>query len=144
MMRLDAMILVFEYKVLFKIFHSLLSPSSTGSLVPLHILPLGWCHLHIWECWYFSWQSWFQLVIYPAQHFTWCFAYKLKKQGDNIQPWQTPFPILNHSIVPCLVLTIASLPTYKFLRRQLRRSGSPISSRIFHSLLWSTQWKALR
>ena len=22
-------------------------------------------------------------------------AYKLNKQGDNIQPWHTPFPILN-------------------------------------------------
>ena len=32
-------------------------------------------------------------------------AYKLNKQGDNIQPWHTPFPIWNQSIVPCLVLT---------------------------------------
>ena len=30
-------------------------------------------------------------------------AYKLNKQGDNIQPWHTPFLILNQSIVPCLV-----------------------------------------
>ena len=29
------------------------------------------------------------------------------KQGDNIQPWRTPFPIWNQSIVPCPVLTIA-------------------------------------
>ena len=28
-------------------------------------------------------------------------VYKLKKQNDNIQPWCTPFPILNHSVVPC-------------------------------------------
>ena len=32
-------------------------------------------------------------------------AYKLNKQGDNIQPWRTPFPIWNQSVVPCLVLT---------------------------------------
>ena len=32
-------------------------------------------------------------------------AYKLNKQGDNIQPWRTPFPIWNHSVVPCPVLT---------------------------------------
>ena len=25
------------------------------------------CHLHIWGYWYFSWQSWFQLVLLPAQ-----------------------------------------------------------------------------
>ena len=55
-----------------QLFHSLLSPSSRGSLVPLHFLPLEWYHLHIWGCWYFSWQSSFQLVIYPFWHFTWC------------------------------------------------------------------------
>ena len=35
-------------------------------------MPLGWCHLHIWGYWYFSWQSWFQLVLLPAQRFSWC------------------------------------------------------------------------
>src|SRR5574337_73859 len=29
-------------------------------------------------------------------------AYKLNKQGDNIQPGHTPFPIWNQSVVPCL------------------------------------------
>ena len=70
-------------------------------------------------------------------------ANKLNKQSDNIQPWRTPFPIWNQPIVPCLVLTIASWPTYRFLWRQVRWSGIPISLRIFHSLLWSTQSKAL-
>ena len=70
-------------------------------------------------------------------------AYKLNKQGDNIQPWRTPFPIRNQSVVPCPVLTVASWPAYRFLRRQIRWSGIPISFRIFHSLLWSTQSKAL-
>ena len=65
------------------------------------------------------------------------------KQGDNIQPWCTPFPIWNQSVVPCPVLIIASWPACRFLRRQIRWSGSPISWRIFHSLLWSTQSKAL-
>ena len=45
---------------------------------------------------------------------------KLNKQGDNIQPWYTPFPIWNQSVVPCLVLTVASWPAYRFLRRQVR------------------------
>jgi len=35
-------------------------------------------------------------------------AYKLNKQGDNVQPWRTPFPIWNQSVVPCPVLTVAS------------------------------------
>jgi len=65
-------------------------------------------------------------------------ACKLNKQGDNIQPWHTPFPSLNQSIVPCLILTIASQPVYRFIRRQIRWSGIPISLRISLSLLWST------
>ena len=70
-------------------------------------------------------------------------AYKLNKQGDNIQPWCTPFPIWNQSVVPCPVLTVASWHAYRFLKRQVRWSGIPISFRIFHSLLWSTQSKPL-
>ena len=31
-------------------------------------------------------------------------AYKLSKLGDNIQPWHTPLPIWNQSVVPCPVL----------------------------------------
>ena len=54
-------------------------------------------------------------------------AYKLNKQGDNIQPWRTPFPIWNQSIVPCPVLIVASWPAYRFLRRQVRWPGIPIS-----------------
>ena len=47
-------------------------------------------------------------------------AYKLNKQGDNLQPWHTPFPIWNQSVVPCPVLTVASWPAYRFLKRQAR------------------------
>ena len=70
-------------------------------------------------------------------------AYKLNKQGDDIQPWRTPFPIWNQSVVPCPLLTVASWPVYIFLNRQVRWSGIPIPFSIFHSLLWSTQLKAL-
>ena len=59
-------------------------------------------------------------------------AYKLNKQADNIEPWHTPFPIWNQSVVPCPVLTVASWCAYRFLRRQVRWSGIPISFRIFH------------
>ena len=37
-------------------------------------------------------------------------AYKLNKQGDNIQPWCTPFPIWNQSL-PCPVLLLPDLHT---------------------------------
>ena len=65
-------------------------------------------------------------------------AYMLNKQGNNIQPWCTPFPILNQSVVPCPVLTVASWPAYRFLRRQVRWSVIPISLSIFYIFLWST------
>ena len=54
-------------------------------------------------------------------------ACKLNKQGDNIQLWRTPFPIWNQSVVTCPVLTVASWPAYRFLKRQVRGSGIPIS-----------------
>ena len=65
-------------------------------------------------------------------------AYKLNNQGDIIQAWCIPFLSLNQSIILCLLLTVASSPAYRFLRRQVRWSGVPIPWRIFHSLFWST------
>ena len=47
---------------------------------------------------------------------------KLNKQGAYIQPWHTLFPVLNQSVVPCPVLTVAFWPAYRFLRRQVRYS----------------------
>ena len=70
-------------------------------------------------------------------------AYKLNKQGENMQPWYTPFPIWNQSVVPCPVLTVASWPAYRFLRRQVMWIGARNSLSIFQSLLWSTKSKAL-
>ena len=71
-------------------------------------------------------------------------AYK-NKQGDNIQPWHTPytaltysFPNLEPAVVPCPVLTVASWLAYWFLKRHVWWSGIPISLNIYHSLLWST------
>ena len=43
------------------------------------------------------------------------FSYKLYKQSGNIQPWWTPFSILNQSIVPCQVRTEDS--SNKFIKR---------------------------
>ena len=67
----------------------------------------------------------------------------LKLYPLYIQLWHTLFPILNQSTVPCPVLTVASWAAYRFCRKQVRWSGIPIPLRIFHSLLWSTQSKAL-
>ena len=78
----------------------------------------------------------------PAFHIMYS-AYKLNKQGDNIQPWRTPFLIWNQSVVSCPVLIVASWHTYKVLSRQVRWSGISISWRIFHSFLWSMPSKVL-
>ena len=67
-----------------------------------------------------------------------CSAYKLNKQRDNIQPWCTPCPVWNQSVVPCLVLTAAACPAYRFLRRQVRWSGIPISWRTLHFVVIHT------
>ena len=68
-------------------------------------------------------------------------AYKINTQGEQYTALTYfPFPIWNESVVPCLVLTVA----YRFLRRQVRWSGIPISLRIFqfvviHTKLWHSQ-----
>ena len=142
----DAMILVFWMLSFKPVFHSLVSPSSStkGSLVPFCFLPLAWYHLHYLRLLIFI----LAVLILACDSSSLVFpmvysACKLHKQGDNIQPWCIPFPILIQSIVPCPVLTVDSRPAYRFLRRQVRWSGIPISWRIFHRLLWSTQSEAL-
>ena len=130
-----------ECGVLNQLFHSPLSLSSKGSfsssLSVIRVVSSAYLRL---------------LIFLPAILISACAssslaflmmysAYKLNIQGDNIQPWLTLFLIWNQSVVPCPVLTVASWPAYRFLRRQVRWSGIPISSRIFQSLWWSTQSK---
>jgi len=64
----DAMILTFwmlSFKPAFPLstftFKRLFSSSSLSAI-----------RVHIWGCWYFLLQSWFQQRIHPAWHFTWC------------------------------------------------------------------------
>ena len=70
-------------------------------------------------------------------------AYKLSKQGDNIQPYYTPFLIWKQSAIPYTILTVASWPPYRVLKRQVRWSVTYISLKIVHCLLWFTQSKPL-
>ena len=117
-MELGAIILVY-WMLSFKLAFSLSSFTLIKRLFSSSSLSVEWYHLWIWGCWYFSQQSWLQLVIHPAFHMMY-YAYKLNKQGDNIQPCCIPFSILNQSVVPCTVRTIASWPAYRILRRQVR------------------------
>ena len=110
-----------ECRALSQLFQSLLSLSSRGSLVLLHFLPLRVVS-----------SAYLRLLIFPLAilipacasssplFLMMYFANKLNKQGNNIQPWRTLFPIWNQSVVPCLVLTVASWPVYRFLKRQVR------------------------
>ena len=54
-------------------------------------------------------------------------AYKLNNQGDYMHPWHTTFLIWNQPAVPCSVLTVVSLPPYRF-------SGGKSGSLVFPSL----------
>jgi len=140
----DAMILVF-WRFSFKPTFSLSSFTfikrlfNSSSLSPIRVVPSAYLRLLI-----------FLLAILIPSYassspafFMMYSAYKLNKHGDDIQPWSTPFPIWTQSVVPCPVLTVASSPVYRFVRRQVMWSGIPISFRIFHSLLWSNS-KRLR
>ena len=113
-----------------QLFHSPLSPSSWASLVPLHFL-----HYSGMSFAYLRLLIFLPAILIPACdspslafHIMYS-AYKLNKQGDNIQSCHTSFPIWNQSVVPDPVLTVVSWPAYSFLS-QARWSGILISSRI--------------
>ena len=57
-------------------------------------------------------------------------AYKLNNQSDNIQPWHTPFPILNQSVVPCPVLTVASWPAHRFLKMKVKEKNEKVDLKL--------------
>ena len=143
-MGLDAMILVFwmlSFKPTFSLSYFIFIKRlfSSSSLSAIRVVSSTYLRLLI-----FLPAIWIPACASSSPEFLIMYsAYKLNKQGDNIQPWRTPFPIWNQSVVPCPVLTVASWPAYRFLKRQFRWSGIHISLRIFHSLLWSTQSKAL-
>ena len=68
---------LFFWMLSFKLAFLLSSFTFIKRLFSSYFLPLEWYHLHIWDCWYFSQQSWFQLVLNPAQHFTWCTLHRI-------------------------------------------------------------------
>ena len=132
--------LFFECWALSQLFHFLLSLSSRGFLVPLPSF-LVLSAVRVVSSTYLRLLIFLPAILIPAcASFSPAFlmmysAYKLNKQGDNTQPWCTPFTIWNPSVAQCPVLTVASWPAYRFLRRQVRWSGVPISFRILHSFI---------
>ena len=139
----DAITLVFWMSS----FKSALSLFSFPFIKRLYFL-FTFCHWSVSSV-YLRWLIFLPAILIPAYEssspiFSIMFsAYKLNKQGDNIQPWCTPLPIWNWSVGPCPVLTVTSCTSCRFVMRQVRWFGTPISSRMFHSLLWPTQSKCI-
>ena len=67
----DAMILVF-WIWSFKLTFSLSSFTFIKRLFSSSLSAISMVYLHVWGYWYFSQQSWFQLVLPPVQRFSWC------------------------------------------------------------------------
>ena len=91
---------------------------NSSSLSAIMVVSSAYVRLLIFSPW--SPDSSLCFIQYGIFHDVVC-IYKLNKQGDNIQPWHTPSPIWNQSIVPCLVLIAASWPACRFLH--VRWSG---------------------
>ena len=100
-MGLDAMILVFQmlsFKATFSLssFTFIKRPFSSSSLSATRVVSSAYLRLLIF----------LPTILIPtcassSPEFLMMYsAYKLNKQGDNIQPWRTPFPIWNQSVVP--------------------------------------------
>ena len=115
MMGLNAMILVFRMlsfkpAVLLSSFTFIKRLSSSSSPSALRVVSSAYLRLLI-----------FLLTILipacasssPAFHMMYS-AYKLNKQGHNIQPWCTLFLIWNQFVVPCPVLTVVFWHAYRF------------------------------
>ena len=112
----DAMILVFwmlNFKQTFSLFSFIKQLFSSSSLSAIRVVSSAYLR---------------RLIFLPAFLIPACAssspaflmrhsACKLNNQGDNIQPWRTPFPIWNQTVVPSPVLTVASWPAYRFLKR---------------------------
>ena len=129
-----------ECWILSQLFRSPLSPSSIGSFVTFY--------QRVVSSVYFRLFIFLLAVLIPAcassnLAFRMMYsAYKLNKQGDNIQPWHTPFPIWSQFIVPLLVLLFIDLHTdfsrgrsgglvFPYLE-EFSVCGDPHSQRVWH------------
>ena len=110
----------------------------------LSFLPLEKYHLHIWD-WFFF----FEIVdISPGSldsslcfsqpnllHDVFCICLISRVTICSLVILLSQFWT---SLVPCPVLTVPSWPAYRFLRRQIRWSATPISLRIFQFVVIHT------
>ena len=100
-------------------FHSAISPSSRDSLVPLHFLLSKLYHLTLFMS--------FAVLITacgPARYFTGCALYR------SYISRMTMYSFLNFQPV-CFSMSgsVASWPAYRFLKREIKWPGIPISKK---------------
>ena len=94
----DAMTFVFWMLSWSQLFRSPLSSLSRDSLVPFHFFCQKGAVIYISEFVDISPGS-FDSSLWSSPAFRMIYsAYKLNKQGDNIQPWCIPFPIWKQSL----------------------------------------------
>ena len=136
-----------ENWVLNQLFHSPLSPSSRGSLVPLHFLPLKWYHLHISGCWYFSKQQmdkeWVRETYFTKRAW-WCFScVQLFWSHGVIPPGSSVHGIFQAKTLEWAAI---SLSRGSFWPRDqpgdFCTAGSPVQS-LSHVQLFMTPWTAV-
>ena len=68
----EASILQLSAFFIVQLSHPYMTTGKTIALTRQNFVGKGWYHFHIWGCWYFCRQSWFQLELHPAQHFACC------------------------------------------------------------------------
>ena len=123
-----------ECWALSQLFHSPFSLSSRGFLVPLHFIRVvASAYLRL-------------LIFLPAILIPVCAssspeflmmycARKLNKQGDNIQPWRTPFSSSNCCFLTCIQVSqeAGQVVWYSHLFQNFPVCCDPHSQRLWHS-----------
>ena len=118
-----------SFKPAFSLFSFTLIKSS---LVPLCFLPLQWCHLHICYCI----SEVVDISPISLDSSLWVIQPSI---SHDVTTYSLAYSFPNPEPVCCSMSgSVAPWPASRFHRRQVGWSGSPISWRIFHSLLWST------
>ena len=71
-------------------------------------------------------------------------AYELNKQGDNIQPWHTPFPIWNQSIVnykeECIWVGSNEVNESRAYNTEQNKSERERQMSYINAYTWNLEW----
>ena len=94
--------------------------------------------LHIWGNWYLSWYSWFQFVLHPAYHFTWCtpshsrtLAWKIPQMEEPELDKTERVTVTSLSLFTFVHWRRRWQPTQVFLPGQSQGRGSLVGCRLW-------------